>query len=74
MRRSEFLRAVDEEFGVRAGALLNDLVLGEVGSRTAAEALSAGEDPRAIWLALCAQMDVPESRRYGVGRREPRRR
>jgi hypothetical protein len=74
MRRSEFLRAVDAEFGGRAGALVSDLVLTEIGGRTAAEALEAGVPPRAIWLALCEEVDVPVSRRYGVGRLEPRRR
>lgn len=74
MRRSEFLRAVDAEFGARAAALVSDLVLTAVGGRTAAEALEAGVPPRDIWLALCAETDVPVSRRYGVGRLEPRRR
>lgn len=74
MRRSEFLRAVEDEFGRRCGTLLNDLVLGAVGSRTAAEALEAGVPPREIWLALCDEADVPQERRYGVGRLEPRKR
>jgi len=74
MRRSEFLRAVDAEFGDRAPSLVNDLVLGAVGSRTAAEALEAGIAPREIWMALCDETDVPASRRHGAGRLEPRRR
>ncbi|WP_426183610.1 DUF3046 domain-containing protein [Microbacterium sp. TWP3-1-2b2] len=74
MRRSEFLRAVDLEFGARASALTTDLVLDALGNRTAAEALEAGLAPREIWLALCAETDVPPERRYGVGRLEPRRR
>jgi hypothetical protein len=74
MRRSEFLRAVEDEFGARSVALLNDLVLGAVGNRTASEALDAGVAPREIWTALCDETDVPAERRYGVGRIEPRRR
>lgn len=74
MRRSEFLRAVDLEFGGRASALTTDLVLSALGDRTAQEALDAGVPPREIWLALAEEMDVPENRRYGVGRLEPRRR
>lgn len=74
MRRSEFLRAVDDEFGGQAASLVDDLVLSALGSRTAGEALASGEPPRDIWLALCAEMDVPEARRYGAGRLEPRRR
>jgi hypothetical protein len=73
MRRSEFLRAVEDEFGRRSVALLNDLVLGAVGNRTPTEALDAGVRPRDIWLALCAETDVPAERRYGVGRIEPRK-
>lgn len=74
MRRSEFLRAVEDEFGARASTLMTDLVLGAVGNRTAVEALDAGAPPREIWLALCDETDVPAQRRYGVGRLEPRRR
>ncbi|BDZ38553.1 DUF3046 domain-containing protein [Microbacterium suwonense] len=73
MRRSEFLRAVDDEFGGRATALTHDLILGALGT-TALEALEAGVPPRDIWLALCDEADVPAERRYGVGRLEPRRR
>ncbi|MBS1672825.1 MAG: DUF3046 domain-containing protein [Actinobacteria bacterium] len=73
MRRSEFLRAVDAEFGARAGSLVADLVLTRIGGHTAAEAMEAGVPPREVWLALCAEMDVPESRRHGVGRMEPKR-
>jgi hypothetical protein len=74
MRRSEFLRAVDVEFGGRASSLVSDLVLTQHGDRTAAEALAAGIAPREIWLALCAEMDVPIERRHGAGRLEPRKR
>lgn len=73
MRRSEFLRAVEDEFGARAAMLTTDLVLDALGNRTAAEALDAGVAPREIWLALCAETDVPAERRYGVGRLEPRK-
>jgi hypothetical protein len=73
MRRSEFLRAVEAEFPGRSSSLLKDLVLSPLSGRTSSEALSDGVPPRDIWLALCAEMDVPESRRYGVGRLEPRK-
>ena len=74
MRRSEFDRAVADEFGARGGSLMTDLVLSAVGGRTPTEALSAGADPRDVWLALCAETDVPLERRYGGGRLDPRRR
>jgi hypothetical protein len=41
---------------------------------TAREALDAGVPPRDIWLALCSETDVPATRRYGVGRLDPRER
>jgi hypothetical protein len=74
MRRSEFLRAVDAEFGGRASSLVSDLVLNELSGRTAGEALDAGVPPRDIWEALCAATEVPIERRHGAGRLEPRRR
>ncbi|MDT0186251.1 DUF3046 domain-containing protein [Microbacterium sp. ARD31] len=73
MRRSEFERAVSDEFGPRATSLLADLILPGAGGQTAEQALAAGVPPRQIWTALCAETDVPADRRYGVGRLEPRR-
>ncbi|WP_433674404.1 DUF3046 domain-containing protein [Microbacterium gorillae] len=73
MRRSEFHRAVDAEFGARAPSIVQDLVLAAVGQRTANEAIEAGVPPRDVWLALCVEMDVPESHRHGAGRLERRR-
>jgi hypothetical protein len=74
MRRSEFDRAVADEFGPRGSSLMTDLVLSAVGGRTSVDALAAGVDPREIWLALCEETGVPTERRYGVGRLDPRRR
>lgn len=74
MRLSEFQRAVRDEFGAGADAVVTDLVLSQVGGRTASEAIAAGVEPRDVWLALCEELDVPAARRYGVGRLEPRRR
>jgi hypothetical protein len=74
MRRSEFLRAVDAEFGARGSSLVSDLVLTQLGGSTAEAALDDGVAPRDIWLALCVEADVPLERRHGAGRLEPRRR
>ncbi|GAA1933917.1 hypothetical protein GCM10009775_27310 [Microbacterium aoyamense] len=74
MRRSEFERAVGDEFGARGSSLLVDLSLPTLGGRTAREAMDAGIPPKEVWLALCAETDVPLDRRYGVGRLEPKRR
>lgn len=70
MRRSEFLRAVDQQFGVRASWITSDLVLPGI-DRTALDALDAGVPPRDIWIALCDETDLPAAARYGVGLREP---
>ncbi|GAB3031176.1 DUF3046 domain-containing protein [Parafrigoribacterium mesophilum] len=74
MRLSEFWRAVTDEFGdVYGRALVRDLVLttldsgGALGDVTAERAIAAGVPVRDVWLALCADMDVPSERRYGVG-------
>ncbi len=63
---------MDAEFAARGQSLLSDLVLSPLG-RTAAEALDLGVPPRDIWLALCEEMDVPQDRRHGAGRLEPRK-
>ena len=72
MRHSEFWRLAEEEFGAGyARSLAADLVIGALGSRTAQAALDAGEDPRAVWFALCDAKEVPRERRLG---KEPKRR
>jgi hypothetical protein len=72
MKLSEFQRAVVDEFGTQYGrALTSDLVLGEVGGRTAQQALDAGVAPREVWLALCRETGVPQSHWYGAGKPAP---
>ncbi|AGW41876.1 hypothetical protein O159_18530 [Leifsonia xyli subsp. cynodontis DSM 46306] len=74
MKLSEFQRAVADEFGSTYGeALLTDLVLGEVGGRTAGEAIAAGVAPRDVWMALCRETGVPPSRWHGAGKPAPKR-
>lgn len=71
MRLSHFWDLMNDEFGEGyAGSLARHQVLGVVGDRTALEALEAGVSPRAVWLALCDAMDVPESRRLGIEHRK----
>lgn len=73
MRKSEFERAVADEFGGRGDSLIADLVLPGLEGLTSAQALADGVPPREIWFALCAATDVPQDRRHGAGRLEPRR-
>jgi Protein of unknown function (DUF3046) len=64
VRITHFRQRMDEEFGpVRAAALAHDHVFAELGGRTVEQALEAGIDARAVWLAVCNAYDVPASRR-----------
>jgi hypothetical protein len=66
---SEFRRAVDEEFGETHGrVLVSELVVDELGGRTAEEALAAGVPAADIWVALCRANEVPPERWHGRGR------
>lgn len=74
MKLSEFQRAVADEFGMQYGRTLTaDLVLGELGGRTADQAIDAGIPPREVWLALCRETGVPQSHWYGAGKPAPKR-
>lgn len=60
---------MDDEFGgAYARTLAAHQSLPDVGGRTADEAIAAGTAPRAVWLAMCEQMQVPPARRLGVDR------
>jgi hypothetical protein len=66
---SEFRTAVDEEFGdVLGRVLVKELVLDDVGGRTADEALSLGVPAGDVWLALCRANQIPPERWHGRGR------
>ncbi len=73
MRRSEFDRAVTDEFGANGPHLVDDLVLTSLDDRTASRALREGVPAREVWIALCEETGVPAARRHGVGRLQPRR-
>ena len=66
MRVSEFWELVTGEFGGPHGQMLvRELVLFELGNRTAERALADGEPVRDVWIAMCDALDVPASRRWG---------
>jgi len=72
MTRSEFLRALTDEFGdVMAQSVSRHVVLGVLGNLTAIESLDSGMEPKVVWAALCEAMDVPTERRHGVGLASP---
>jgi hypothetical protein len=65
VRHSEFWESMDHAFGAAyAKSLAADLVMGALGSRSAAEALDAGLPPRQVWDALCDAMEVSDSVRW----------
>jgi len=61
MREREFWELVDEVFGH----------LDALAGLTAAQALSAGEQPRVVWNVLCDHMDVPDPQRWGSDHNAP---
>jgi hypothetical protein len=73
LTRSEFFIAVEDEFGQSQGrALLRDLIVDELGQRSALVALDEGVAPQTVWVALCEAMQVPLQRRHGVGLPQPK--
>ena len=69
MRLSEFREAVRLEYGDAYGRVVTaDLVLPDLGNRTANDALDAGLSPKQVWTALCIATDVPPERRHAAGR------
>ncbi|MDE2409338.1 MAG: DUF3046 domain-containing protein, partial [Actinomycetales bacterium] len=41
------------------------LVLGALGDKTGSQLIAAGEDPRAVWIAICEAQSVPKERWHG---------
>jgi hypothetical protein len=73
LRLSKFTELLNDEFGVAYGqVLLKDLALTELADRTGAVALSEGEDPKEVWLALCRAAGVPKDRWHGLPKRATR--
>jgi hypothetical protein len=67
VRRSEYTQLADHVFGrTLATTFTQELSLARLDHRTPAQAIAQGEDVRAVWTALCDEMDVPESQRWEV--------
>ena len=52
-------------------SLVQDQHLDALAGLTAAQALSAGEQPRVVWNVLCDHMDVPDPQRWGSDHNAP---
>jgi Protein of unknown function (DUF3046) len=60
MRLTDFWDRMGRQFGpAYAQSVAHDQVIAELGGRTVTEALGAGEDPMAVWRAVCRAFDVP---------------
>jgi hypothetical protein len=64
VRLTHFRELMSEEFGsVRANSLAADHVFADLDGRTVNQALEDGVDPKDVWRAVCAALDVPVERR-----------
>ena len=51
---------MEQLFGsMRARTVASDHVFGQLGGRTAVEAIDAGVPIRTVWLEICKEYDVP---------------
>lgn len=64
MRYTEFWSRLEQALGpVRARVWAEDHVLTSLGGRSPAAALAAGEDPKMVWRAVHAALELPERER-----------
>jgi hypothetical protein len=56
---------MDAQFGsAYSASVARDQVIGRLGGRSVDEALAAGEDVKAIWLAVCEHFQIPVAQRH----------
>ncbi len=64
MRHTEFWSRMEAALGpAYAHAWARQFVMGELGERTATEALDAGEPPKVVWAAVWRALHLPASER-----------
>ena len=64
MRHTEFWERMDLALGPAYARSWADLVvIGELGGRTASQALDAGVSPKEVWRAVWAALELPASER-----------
>ena len=60
VRLQEFWARMDQLFGsMRASSVARDHVFGQLGGRTAVQAIDEGVPVRTVWLEICKEFDVP---------------
>jgi len=56
---------MEEHFGAAyAHSVARDQVIGRLGERSVVDALTAGEDPKQVWLAVCEHFEIPVAQRH----------
>lgn len=64
MRHTEFWARMEQALGPAYARSWADLfVIGELGGRTASEALAAGVPPKQVWAAVWKVLELPASER-----------
>lgn len=64
MRHTEFWARLDHHLGrAYARTWAEQQVIGDLGSRTPAEALDAGVPPKEVWAAVWQALELPASER-----------
>lgn len=64
VRHTEFWDRLDRALGRASSRTWAELfVIGELGSRTAVEALAAGVAPKQVWAAVWRALDLPDNQR-----------
>lgn len=60
MRHTEFWERMEQALGpTYARSWASQFVISDLGGRTAAEALEAGEPPKQVWRAVWAALELP---------------
>ncbi len=63
MRHTEFWARMDDALGESYARSWADMfVIGELGGRTASEALAAGVSPKEVWAAVWRVLELPPSK------------
>ncbi|MFC5730199.1 MULTISPECIES: DUF3046 domain-containing protein [Nocardioides] len=64
MRHTEFWARMEQHLGASYAPVWADqFVIGDLGHRTAAEALDAGLEPKQVWRAVWQVLELPVSER-----------
>jgi len=64
MRHTEFWARLDEAVGASYARTWADMfVIGELGGRTASEALAAGVPAKEVWAAVWRVLELPQNKR-----------